>query len=109
MRSSLFKIKLQIICIITLCFSCNNEEKNTKEEYLGNWESAKGETTIQVYEQNNNMFIKWLKKGETVPLKYNEEGKYYEASTAFGSMPVIIANDTLVYSQTKYIRSENSN
>ncbi|WP_157486819.1 hypothetical protein [Dyadobacter alkalitolerans] len=77
-----------------------------KSKYLGEWQSPRGRASIQIYEENGGLFAKF-RRGDIMPLKYQSEGQYYEGSTALGAMPFIIRNDTLQYSQSKYIRTQD--
>lgn len=79
-----------------------------KSKYLGDWTGArgKGKVLIQIYEENGGLFAKFW-QGDIMPLKFQQKGQYYEGATALGAMPLIIRNDTLQYSQSKYIRAQD--
>ena len=85
---------------------CTNQEESVKSKYLGEWKSPRGRASILIYEENGGLFAKF-RRGDIMPLKYQQEGQYYEGSTALGAMPFIIRNDTLQYSQSKYIRRQD--
>ena len=77
-----------------------------KSKYLGEWKAPRGKASIRIYEENGGLFAKFW-QGDIMPLKYQQDGQYYEGSTALGAMPFIIRNDTLQYSQSKYIRAQD--
>ena len=83
-----------------------SQGSSVKGKYLGEWKAPKGRATIKIYEQDGGVFAKFW-KGEIMPLTFQEEGQYYEGTTVIGAMPLIIENDTLRYSQSKYIRVSN--
>lgn len=76
-----------------------------KSKYLGQWKAPRGKASIEIYEENGGLFAKFW-QGDIMPLKFQEDGQYYEGSTALGAMPLIIRNDTLQYSQSKYVRPQ---
>lgn len=86
--------------------SCSNQQELAKSKYLGDWRSPGGKASIQIYEENGGLFAKFS-KGDVMPLKYQKEGEYYEGTTALGPMPFLINADTLQYSQSKYVRSQD--
>lgn len=77
-----------------------------KSKYLGQWNAPRGKASIEIYEENGGLFAKFW-QGDIMPLKYQEEGQYYEGSTALGAMPFIIRNDTLQCSHSKYNRVQD--
>ncbi|MBE8969937.1 hypothetical protein IQ277_28060 [Nostocales cyanobacterium LEGE 12452] len=77
-----------------------------KSKYLGRWKAPRGKASIEIYEENGGLFAKFW-QGDIMPLKYQVEGQFYEGSTALGAMPFIVRNDTLQYSQSKYIRAQD--
>ena len=85
--------------------SCSNSDESAKGKYLGEWKSPRGKASIQIYEENGGLFAKFS-NGDIMPLKYQKSGQYYEGSTVFGVMPFIIRDDTLQYSQSKYLKSQ---
>ena len=81
-------------------------DADPKGKYLGLWKSPRGEASIEIYEENGGLFAKFW-QGDIMPLKFQQGGQYYEGATALGAMPLIIRNDTLQYSQSKYIRTQD--
>lgn len=79
---------------------------SVKSQYLGLWKAPRGKASIEIYEENGGIFAKFW-QGDIMPLKFQQEGQYYEGATALGGMPLIIRNDTLQYSQSKYIRTQD--
>lgn len=77
-----------------------------KSKYLGEWKAPRGKASIRIYEENGGLFAKFW-QGDIMPLKYQRDGHYYEGATPLGAMPFIIRNDTLQYSQSKYIRAQD--
>nr|WP_298935664.1 hypothetical protein [uncultured Dyadobacter sp.] len=77
-----------------------------KSKYLGLWKAPRGKASIEIYEENGGLFAKFW-QGDIMPLKFQQDGQYYEGATALGAMPLIIRNDTLQYSQSKYIRTQD--
>ena len=82
-----------------------SEADPVKSKYLGLWKAPTGKASIEIYEESGGLFAKFW-QGDIMPLKFQEEGQYYQGSTALGSMPLIIQNDTLQYSQSKYVKSK---
>lgn len=77
-----------------------------KSKYLGVWKAPRGKASIEIYEENGGIFAKFW-QGDIMLLTFQQQGQYYEGSTALGAMPLIIRNDTLQYSQSKYIRTQD--
>ena len=83
--------------------ACNSQQEAVNKAYIGEWGNYKGQFSFKIYEENEALFIKF-RKGEILPLTYQEEGKYFNAPSVFGSLPLVIHDDTLRYSQSKYTK-----
>lgn len=81
-------------------------EADPKGNYLGLWKAPRGKASIEIYEEHSGLFAKFW-QGDIMPLKFQQEGQYYEGATALGATPLIIRNDTLQYSQSKYIKMQD--
>ncbi|PWJ53391.1 hypothetical protein CLV98_1234 [Dyadobacter jejuensis] len=95
-------MKYLIFLFLCSLISCSEYSKK-RDVYFGRWKATKGDAHFRIYQENDGVFVHWS-NGQIVPLTYQENGNYYNMSTVFGSMPLLISNDTLSFSQTKYVK-----